>query len=103
MAEVEQSRNRSPFRHIPDNQGIPRRVYPSSSIMSELFEGVMDQDEESIRPNVCLHEEFSPDTQPQVSYDIDSMLAFPRTLRALIDVLRPILWEIMKDMREAAL
>jgi hypothetical protein len=67
-------------RHFPGSQGMPRRLYSTREDLGEIFHGIASPEEP--RRNVCLHEEVSAPSQPLVSFDIDSLLGFPRSLAA---------------------
>jgi len=65
---------------FPGNRGMPRRVYTKATVLADLFEGSAST-EEPVR-NVCLHEEAAASAAPLRSFDIDSVLAFPRSFAA---------------------
>lgn len=67
-------------RIFPGNQGMARRAYPSEEAMRRRFEGTLHP-KNPVR-NVCLHTEKTPEAAPIRTFDIDSLLVFPRSFAA---------------------
>ena len=78
----QQSLHYHPTKRSLANQGVdPRTLAPSASSLSSLFTGTADTLPQP--RNICLHLEQPPQSFPQASSDVDSLIAFPTSLAVI--------------------